>query len=183
MPSQVLRETASLSWFALRVKPNHEKSVSELMRIQGYEEFLPTYRIRCRRAQRWHDLELALFGGYIFCRFDRTSWPRIINTPGVIDVVRAGRTLAPVDEQEIEALQIVQRSTVEVQPWPYLQVGQPVRITAGPLAGRPGSVVTLKGSTRLVLLMTLLQRSVLVEIDRDSITYDLTPALKTSDAA
>lgn len=160
------------SWFAVRVKHNHEKTVSELLQFQGYEEFLPTYRVRRRGTQRWHERDVALFDGYVFCRFDRSSWARIINTPGVIDVVRAGRTLAPVDDQEIEALQIVQRSRAEMAPCPHLHVGQTVSITGGPLAVRPGTIVNFKNSARLALRVTLLQRSVLVEIDREWISYD-----------
>ncbi len=170
------------SWFAVRVKPNHEKSVSELLHFQGYEEFLPTYRVRRRGTQRWHDRDVALFDGYVFCRFDRSSWVRVINTPGVIDVVRAGRTLAPIDDQEIEALQIVQRYRAEMVPSPHLHAGQAVRITAGPLAVRPGIIVNFKNSARLVLMVTLLQRSVLVEIDRDWIAYDSVPEVTSSAA-
>jgi transcription antitermination factor NusG len=160
------------SWFALRVRPNHEKTVSQLLQFQGYEEFLPTYRVRRRGTQRWRDLDIALFAGYVFCRFDRPSWTRIINTPGVIDVVRTGRTLAAVDEREIEALQIMQPLGAQMDPVPGLHTGQGVRITAGPLAVRPGTIVHFKNSTRLVLSVTLLQRSVLVEVDRDWITRD-----------
>jgi transcriptional antiterminator NusG len=152
------------SWFALRVKPNHEQRVSELLHFQGYEEFLPTYCVRRHVAQRWRNVEIALFRGYVFSRFDRQSWPRIINTPGVIDVVRIGRSLAVVDEQEIEALQIVQHTKTGMEPSPHWNTGQTVRITAGPLAVRPGKIVDFKSSTRLLLSVSLLQRAVLAKL-------------------
>jgi transcription antitermination factor NusG len=171
MPTDSYPDKQQSSWFALRVKANHEKNVSKLLSIQGYEEFVPTYRVRRRRAQRWQEVDTALFGGYVFCRFDRSSWARVIDTPGVIDVVRVGKALLPVDGNEIEALQIVNRSRAQMEPGPYLCVGQPVNIMSGPLADRSGTIVNFKGSTRLVLLVTLLQRSVLVEIDRDWISY------------
>jgi transcription antitermination factor NusG len=154
------------------VKPNHEQRASELLHFQGYEEFLPTYCVRRHVAQRWRNVEIALFRGYVFSRFDRQSWPRIINTPGVIDVVRIGRSLAAVDEQEIEALQIVQRTKTGMEPSPHWNTGQSVRIAAGPLAVRPGKIVDFKNSTRLVLSVSLLQRAVLCEVESDWITYD-----------
>jgi hypothetical protein len=47
------------------------------------------------------------------------------------------------------------------------QVGQRVRIEGGPLFGLEGLLVVIRKSPRLVLSVDLLQRSVLVEIDRD----------------
>ena len=167
-------------WFALRVKPNHEKRVSELINYQGLEEFLPTYRVRRRWAQRWQNIDVPLFPGYVFSRFERQSWTKIINTPGVIDAVRFGTTLAAVEQDEIQALQLVQRSKTAMQPSPYLMPGQIMRVTAGPLAGVNGTLLEIKGTTRLVLSVTLLQRSVLVEIDRNWVTYDPIPSLTSS---
>ena len=161
MSGQLSLDTREASWFALRVKPNHEKNVARFLQYQGYEGFLPTYKIRRGGTQRSQEVELALFAGYVFCKFDRASWARIINTPGVIDAVRSGRSLVSIDQEQIEALQIVQNARSRMEPWPFVAVGDSVRIAAGPLAGRQGTIVTLKGSTRLVLSVTLLQRSVL----------------------
>ena len=166
MSGQLSLDTREASWFALRVKPNHEKNVARFLQYQGYEGFLPTYKIRRGGTQRSQEVELALFAGYVFCKFDRASWARIINTPGVIDAVRSGRSLVSIDQEQIEALQIVQNARSRMEPWPFVAVGDAVRIAAGPLAGRQGTIVTLKGSTRLVLSVTLLQRSVLAEVDR-----------------
>lgn len=159
-------------WFALRVKPNHEKRVSELINYQGLEEFLPLYRVRRKWAQRSQNIDVPLFPGYVFSRFERQSWTKVVNTPGVIDAVRFGTTLASVDVEEIRALQLVQQSKTAVQPYPFLKAGQTMRVTAGPLAGVRGTLVEVKSVARLVLSVTLLQRSVLVEIDRNWVTYD-----------
>jgi transcription antitermination factor NusG len=159
-------------WFVLRVKPNHEKRLFEVMHFMGHESFLPLYRVRQRQRQRWQDIDKPLFPGYVFCRFDRTSWVRIMNAPGVVDVIRIGKALAPVEDEEIEALQVAQKAKADMQPWPYLRIGQTIRVDAGPLAGVRGILSQVKGQRRLVLSVTLLQRSVLVEIDQDWVTYD-----------
>ena len=98
-----------------------------------------------------------------------------MNNHGVIDAVRFGTTLASVDEEEIQALQRVQQSKTALQPHPYLRAGQSIRVTAGPLAGVRGTLTEVKGVTRLVLSVTILHRSVLVEIDRNWVTYDPIP--------
>jgi hypothetical protein len=51
-------------------------------------------------------------------------------------------------------------------PWPYLEVGHVVRIGEGPLRGLTGIVHKIKSGLKLVLSISLLQRSVAVEIDR-----------------
>lgn len=164
-------------WFALRVKPNHEKRVSELISYQSIEEFLPVYRVRRRWGQRLQNIDVPLFPGYVFSRFSRQDWGRVIQTPGVVDAVRFGSTLASVDSDEIQALQMVQHSKRAVEPSPYLRPGQAIRVTAGPLAGVKGTLKEVKGHMRLVLSVTILQRAVSVEIDRNWVTYDPLPSL------
>jgi hypothetical protein len=56
------------------------------------------------------------------------------------------------------------------QPWPYLEVGQRVRVNYGTLAGLEGILVNLKGNHRVVLSVTLLQRSVAMEVDEAWLT-------------
>lgn len=159
-----------LLWFALRVRPRHDKTVSLTLRNSGFEECLPLYRARHKWADRFKIVELPLFPGYVFCRFDPLSLLPILNTPGVIDIVRSGRVLLPVKDSEIADFQRLAKSGLHSEPWPYLHVGQRVRIEGGPLFGLEGLLVEIRKSLRLVLSVGLLQRSVLVEIDRDWIS-------------
>lgn len=156
----------STNWFVLRVKPKHEKRVFELVNYQGYRAFLPLFLQRRKWGTRWHDIEAPLFPSYVFCSFQRQDWVPIINTPGVVDVVRNGKTLLPVEPSEIESLQIAQDANLAMEPWPYLPIGSELKINAGPLAGLTGLLIKVKQGSRLVLSVTLLQRSVAVEIDR-----------------
>lgn len=80
------------------------------------------------------------------------------------------KTPMPVDEAEIAALRAVVHSGIPCQPWPYLQVGQRVRIDRGALCGLEGVLLDLRGRHRVVLSVTLLQRSVAAEIDSAWVT-------------
>jgi transcription antitermination factor NusG len=164
-----------LLWFALRVRPRHDKIVSLRLRNNGFEECLPLYRVRRKWADRFKIVDLPLFPGYVFCRFDPSRLLPILNTPGVIDIVRAGRVLLPVKDCEIADLQRLTESGLNCEPWPYLQVGQRVRIEGGPLFGLEGLLVEIRKSPRLVLSVDLLQRSVLVEIDREWVNASKIP--------
>jgi len=154
-------------WFALCTRAQHEKSVSSALRSKGYEEFLPLYRCRRRWSDRFKEIELPLFPGYVFCRFDLNRRLPILTTPGVALIVGSGRTPLPVEDHEIAALQSIASSKFETEPWPFLQVGQRVRIEQGVLEGVEGILLALKKPHRLVVSVTLLQRSVAVEIDQE----------------
>ena len=99
-------------------------------------------------------------------RFDTANQYRVLNSPGVIHVVSMGAKPLPVDEQEVESIQKVCRSGRDAQPWPFLQVGRRVRVESGPLAGTEGIVLEVKSGWRIVVSLTLLQRSVSDEIER-----------------
>lgn len=125
------------------------------------------------KTHRWSDrtktVEFPLFPGYIFCRFDVARHLPILKTSGVVSIVSFGKQLISVDEAEIAVIQAIQLSGAEVTPWPYLRVGQRVRIVGGPLYGLEGILRDLHDGHRLVLSVTMLQRSVAVEITREDI--------------
>ncbi len=76
-----------------------------------------------------------------------------------------GKTPVPIDESEIAAIQATVKSGLPRQPWPFLEIGHRVRIEYGPLCGVQGILLGFRGHQRLVLSVTLLQRSVAVQID------------------
>lgn len=154
------------SWFALQVKPRHEQTVAEALRSKGLEDFCPRYVALRRWSDRVKRLELPLFPRYVFCRFDRRQSLTALTTPGVVSILGIGKTPLPVADEEISALQAIVQSHLPSQPWPFLRIGQFVRLEHGPLAGLEGLLLDFKGQYRVVVSVTLLQRSVDVEIDR-----------------
>jgi transcription antitermination factor NusG len=153
-------------WYAIRVKPRHEKTCGLALRSKGYETLVPFYHCRRRWSDRVKDLELPLFAGYVFCCFDVRLRMPILATPGVSFIVGIGRIPAPVDNAEMEALKAVVRSGLRAEPWPFLQIGQRVRIEDGPLFGLEGLITDEKRGGRLIVSVSLLRRSVAVEVDK-----------------
>lgn len=159
--------TCDTRWFALRVRSHCEKPIAAILHNKGYQEFLPLYRSRRRWSDRTKQLELPLFPGYVFCRFDPCDRLPILTTPGLVHIVGIGKTPVPVDDQEIEAIHAIIRSGLAAEPWPFVKVGNLVRINHGALCGLEGILLEFKKRHRLLVSVTLLQRSVAVEIDRD----------------
>ena len=159
-----------LPWFALQVRTRFETGVAEFLGGSGSECFLPIYKSRQRWSDRAKVVQLPLFPGYLFCRFDYQHRLPILKTPGVMQIVSFNRMPTPVNEEEIRSIQALVASGLPNQPWPYLAVGDRVRIEAGPLRGVEGILTNHKGEHRLVLSVTLLQRSIAVEIDSAFVT-------------
>jgi transcription antitermination factor NusG len=155
------------SWFALNTRFRYEEYVAKQLSGKGYETFLPVYQCRRRWSDRVKNVELPLFPGYLFCRFDSMNRLPILTTPGMIQIVGFGKTPVPVPDTEIAAIQAVTIGNLTREPWPYLQVGQRVKVECGPMRGVEGILLNIKGSHRLVLSVTLLQRSVAVEVNSD----------------
>jgi transcription antitermination factor NusG len=89
----------------------------------------------------------------------------VIITPGVSRILGVGPYPTPVDPVEIASLRTTLDKAVSAEALPFLQAGNKVRIREGPLRGVEGIIVLVRGKPRIVLSATLLQRSVLVEVD------------------
>jgi transcription antitermination factor NusG len=156
-------------WYALQIRPRFEKLAARHLNGKGYEGYLPVYTARRRWSDRMKSVEVPLFPGYTFCRFDIQERLHILVSPGVLSIVGIGKTPTAVSDREIFSIQQLIASGLPCGPWPFVQVGQNVYVERGPLAGLEGIVIEVKSSLRLILSLPLLQRSVAVEIDRDCV--------------
>jgi transcription antitermination factor NusG len=158
-----------IPWFVLQTKPKNEKKVKRLLDHKGYECFLPTYRQKRQWSDRVVELELPLFPMYVFCRFNLSAVGKAISTPGVTRIVGFGGEPAEVEVKEIEALLLMAKSNLLREPWSYIPDGSLVQVETGPLAGAHGIFCPSDDSRRLVISVTLLQRSVAVQLDANTV--------------
>jgi len=93
-----------------------------------------------------------------------------LSAPGVNFIVGVGKAPEPISMAEIDAIKAVVASGLHYEPYPYVTIGQRVRVEHGALAGVVGLVTDLKNSSRLIISMNLLMRSVSAEIDRSWVT-------------
>ena len=140
------------------------------MRNKGFEEFLPLYKSCHRWTDRFKSVESPLFPGYIFCRIDPNFRLPILTIPGALQFIGIGKVPVPIEDSEIAAVQNAVCSGLPAQPWEYLDVGQLVRLDDGPLAGLEGILIETRKQYRVLVSVSLLQRSVAVEIERNWVT-------------
>jgi transcription antitermination factor NusG len=87
----------------------------------------------------------------------------------VQSIVAFGGEPCAVDPREIEAIQRMVASGRAIVPWPFLKIGQFVRISGGAMDGIEGILVREKAAYRIVVSVSLLNRSVAVEVDRSQV--------------
>jgi len=156
-------------WYALHVGSHCEKPVASGLALRGYTQFLPLYRSRRRWSDRFQDVDLPLFPGYVFCQLDINNRLPVLMIPGVVNIVGLGKRPMPVADEEIAAVQRVVASGMLARPWPFLKTGQMVLIEEGPLRGVSGIVKEIDGTTQLIVSISLLQRSLAVKFPRQAV--------------
>lgn len=162
-------------WYALQVKAKWEERVSLALMMKGYDVFAPTFLTKKVRRGRAGQVRVPMFPTYVFCRYDRTIAQRMVESPGVIRLVGFGNQPTSVDDGEIASLQVLYHSGAPASPWQFFKDGQRVRITSGVLKGVEGHFVRDKDARRVIINITLLQRSVMVELDGELIDALPTP--------
>jgi transcription antitermination factor NusG len=181
MPERLKMDSLNRNWYALRVRARLARIAAAVLRGKGYEEYLPVYRSRRRWSDRTKTVEMPLFPGYLFCRFDaRDRLVPVVTTPGVMGIVGAGKTPIPVADDEIDSVRRIVDSGLAARPCPFVAVGTRISIERGPLTGLEGVVTNADGVSRLIASVTLLQRSVAVEVDRDWIRPITSPLPRAS---
>jgi transcriptional antiterminator NusG len=136
--------------------------VADHLGYRGYRHYLPAYPAYSSEEE---NAGRPVFPGYIFCRYERNIQAPLITIPGVIRILGAGNAPTPVDETELNSLRSVLGSGRWVYPSDFLETGVRVVMAVGPLRGVEGIVKSARNGHRLVVSVSLLQRSVEVEID------------------
>jgi len=158
----------SAQWYAVHTFCNHEQKVYERLIQQSIHSFLPKMEVWSRRKDRKKKIKVPLFPGYLFVNvyMNNETWLNILKTPGVAYVLGNNGKCTPIPETQILSIKTVLKNDVLIKPYPYLNIGQRVRVVSGLLEGCEGILIRKKPKKdRLVISLDLLKRSICVEID------------------
>jgi len=159
----------SSNWFAVHTSSCQEKRVAQHLSTREIEHFLPV----SRNARRWKNgctmlLDQPLFPGYLFVKISRLERVRVLELPGVHFIVGNRREPIPLPDSEIESLR-EGIGLVNVEPCPFLNVGERARIIRGPLQNMIGIITRKKNGMRLILSLELIAKSISVEVSADDV--------------
>jgi transcription antitermination factor NusG len=155
-------------WYVLFVRSNQEKRVAHSLDRRGVEHFLPCYSSLRHWKDRRIRLEMPLFPGYVFIRLPFVERLLALTVANVISVVGRKDSPAVISSDEIAWIRCG-LAHGQAEPHEYLQVGQRVMITSGPLSGMQGVLTRKTNGARVVVSLDSIARAFMVEVDESSI--------------
>ncbi len=158
-------EASDRGWHALYTRHHHEKAVAVTLKAKGFEVFLPLYSALSRWKDRTRIVMLQLFPCYVFLQGGLNRRLDVISTAGIHGFVSFAGTPASIPCDEINSIRRVVDQNIKIEPHPFIQCGDRVRVKAGPLEGVEGILIRKKNLTRLILSVEMLGRSAAVEVD------------------
>jgi transcriptional antiterminator RfaH len=152
------------NWYVAYTCSRHEKYLAEQCQQRGITAFLPLYAVQRHWKRRRAEVLLPLFPSYVFVRMALAERFRVLALPGMVSLVCFKGLPAVVPDAQIEALRKAV-SLGRAEPCTYLQSGNRVRVTAGPLVGLEGIVCEVRNNVRVVVSFDWMNRSVSVSLD------------------
>jgi len=162
----------SPSWYAVYAQVRHESKVYARLIAKAFECLFPQMERWSRRRDRRKKIQVPIFPGYLFVRtvLDNYQQVKILQTPGVVSLVRNEDGPLPVPDSQITSLRTLLGSQAALTAHPYLEEGMRVRIAHGPLFGCEGILVCKRNEkARLVVAIDIIQQAVSVELDEEDV--------------
>jgi transcription antitermination factor NusG len=154
-------------WYGIQVIPRHERTVTAALDGKRLATFLPLVTELHNWSDRRQKVEMPLFAGYTFVRFTPSTHERVVvlGTRGVVRLVGKEYVGTPIPSKQIGDIWTLVYTRLNIEPHPFLNVGDRVRIRSGSLTGVEGILTDKNSDATLVVSVDILQRSVAVHID------------------
>lgn len=155
-------------WYACRTRARAEKQVNRLLAGSGIESYLPLIEQERQWADRKKRVAFPMFPGYTFARFDLSGFHQILMTPGVVTVIRTNGYPAPLRDEELESVRLLEKAANEtgVVPVPveFVEPGEEVIVISGPFEGMTGVMIETRGARRVAVRLSAIQQAMAVEL-------------------
>jgi len=154
-------------WYAVQTRPRHEKKVATELQQAGVTTYLPVVN----QVHRWSDrrkvVQVPLFSCYTFVKIVPNHAARlgVLRVPGVLNFVGKQGEGLPIPKVEIDNVRTLVDRDIAHTEYPFLKAGDRVRIRGGALNGMEGFLVKCPGQNKLVVSLSLIQRSLAVALE------------------
>jgi len=161
---EIMSPASDRNWHAVFTVPQHEKSVVQHLNIREIESFLPTYEVvRVWKNRQRMKINLPLFPAYLFVRINSRERTKVLQSPGVIQIVGNGRDHDPVLNSEIDFLR-TDYCRQRIEPYRDLVIGEKVRVTNGVMQGLEGILVRKNNNMQFVLTVDLINQHAAIHV-------------------
>ena len=169
MNPEITGAASDRNWYAIYTIPQNEKSVVKHLDMREVESFLPTYEtVRVWKNRQRMKVILPLFPTYLFVHINSKERTKVLQAPGVLQIVGNSREYVPLPDSEVEFL----RSDFcrqRIEPYRELVIGERVRIKSGVMQGVHGTLVRKSSSMRFVLTLELINQHAAIQVDAEDL--------------
>jgi transcription antitermination factor NusG len=171
MDNQVSIDRLDTCWFAVWTRSRQEKAAAARLETVGVQHFLPLKSEVRQWSDRKQTVNVPLFSGYLFVRMNPRCDSRlqVLKTPGIAGFVGNHTGPLPIPDQQIEDVRAVLSRQVECTVLPLLEEGDPVRVMRGPLAGVEGRLLQSNSTTRLLISIEMIHKTLAVSVLRQDV--------------
>lgn len=154
-------------WWIARVRSRQEKCLARHLGGSSIPFYLPQTERLLHSGARRRQSHLPLFPGYVFFRGARDQRIRALASGVVVSILEV------IDQEQLasELAQIhdLQKRGARLLPQHAFSAGDPVEIREGAFRGYRGTVIREKGEVRLLISVSALQRTIIVDLDREAV--------------
>ena len=156
-----------VQWFAVQTLARHEKRVEAHLLDKRISTYLPLLKKLQQWSDRRKEVQVPLFGCYLFVRIPPYWEPRlqVLKTFGVLNFVGSEGQGTAIPNEEIESIRAILREKVPYGLHPFVRTGMRVRIRGGSLDGVEGILVGQNRDQSVVVSVQLLQRSLAIRVE------------------
>jgi transcription antitermination factor NusG len=153
-------------WYAVVTRSRQEKVAASMLARVDIPTFLPLITEMHTWSDRKQAVTVPLFSCYLFVQIPANGeLPlRVLKTPGVVRFVGNQQGPLPIPGKEIEDVRAILSNNLDCSPYPFLKIGERVRIVDGALKGLEGTLIARGPESKLVVSIELIQRSLAISI-------------------
>lgn len=152
-------------WAVAHVRSRQEKALAhDLVRWQ-VPYYLPMLETKKRRKDngKIRKSVVPLFAGYLAFALPEDQWRGLYATRRLVN-------LLPIEDQgqfvhEIAQVQYALEHGATASIMPTFEVGQPVRVIAGPMMGLEGEVLQHRGRSIFIIRVQMFRQAIRIELD------------------
>ena len=155
----------SYKWYPVYTNPRAEKKAFELLTGKGVEVYLPLQKTLKQWSDRKKIVEEPFLKSYLFVKILPSQHSEVLMTRGICRFLYFSGKIASMPERQISGLKLLFASEADFEITERtFQAGDAVRVSAGPLLGLRGELVTVLSQKRLLVKIEHITQSVLVQV-------------------
>ena len=169
MDQKITDAAADRRWYAVYTVPQNEKAVVKHLTMWEVESFLPTYEtLRVWKNRQRQKVVLPLFPTYLFVRIHSDERCKVLQSPGVLQIVGNRKESVSIPDSDVEFLRS-DFCSKGIEPYRELVVGEKVRIKNGVMQGIQGTLVRKGSSMRFVLTLQMINQNASIQVDAEDL--------------